>query len=127
MTHALIIDDDTSNLGVLKELLTLEGISFTAVQDATVVEDMLLDIGHIDVVLLDLEMPDIDGYQMFELLSSYPEMRGVPIVACTVHTNELPNARDLGFYSFISKPLDADKFGNQLANILNGTPVWSAY
>lgn len=128
MTHALIIDDDLSNLGVLQQLLTLEGISHTAVQDATQVEAMLPELaGKVDVIIMDLEMPDLDGYQLFQILKSHPQFRDIPIIACTVHINELNTARDMGFDSFLSKPLNLDCFGEQLASILNGNAVWQGY
>lgn len=127
MPHALIIDDDANNLGVLQELLTMEGMHYTAVLDATSVEEMLPTLDPVDVVLLDLEMPDLDGYQLFEILSNMPQMSGVPIVACTVHTNESETAQSLGFHSFIAKPLDVDTFGQNLALILGGERVWQPY
>jgi len=124
MPHALLIDDDVSNLGVLQEILTLEGVAFTAIVDSTRVEDAIPEMEPIDVVFLDLEMPDVDGYQMFQLLKSYPQFDNVPIAACTVHTAEFHTARELGFHSFISKPLDIDAFPHQLAEILQGKSVW---
>lgn len=124
MPHALIIDDDLNNLVVLQQMLTNQGISYTAVQDSTQVEGILQDLDEIDLIVLDLEMPDIDGYQMFEILHSYDQLRGVPITACTVHTNESHNAKDLGFHSFLSKPLDVHRFPEQIQNILAGSPVW---
>ena len=127
MTHALIIDDDRSNLGVLQELLSMQGITYTSVQDSTQVEQVLQTLSAVDLVLLDLEMPDIDGYQLFEILSTYSQLDDVPIVACTVHTGEVQTAREVGFHSFISKPLDVDIFGDQITQILDDKPIWVAY
>lgn len=124
MSHALIIDDDLSNLNVLKQLLTIENVSYTAIHDSTQVEAALSLVPAVDVVLLDLEMPDIDGYQLFEIIHNHPQMQGVPVVACTVHTGEVQTARQIGFHSFISKPLNMDKFGQQLARVLSNEPVW---
>jgi two-component system cell cycle response regulator DivK len=127
MPHALIIDDDRSNLGVLKELLTMEQITYTALTDSTKVEATLAQGDPVDVVILDLGMPNLNGYQVFEIIRQYPHMANVPVVACTVHTGEAQNARMSGFHSFISKPLNIDQFSNQLARILNGESVWQAY
>lgn len=124
MPHALIIDDDLNNLVVLQEMLTHQGISYTAVQDSTQVESVLPKIDPVDVIFLDLEMPDIDGYQMFEILRSYPDLQKVPITAYTVHTGESHNAKELGFHSFISKPLDVHRFPEQIQQILSGRAVW---
>lgn len=75
-----------------------------------------------DVVFLDLEMPNVDSYQMFEILHKYGFNK--PIIACTVHTNEMETARDLGFNGFVSKPLDPLRFTDQISSILSGQPVW---
>jgi len=127
MPHALIVDDDRSNLGVLQELLTLEGFTYTSVQDSTQVEAVIAEMESVDIVLLDLEMPDRNGYEIFRSLREHPRMVNVPIVACTIYSNEILNVRDLGFEGFISKPLDADRFGEQLAALMNGEGVWDAY
>jgi CheY-like chemotaxis protein len=127
MPHALIIDDDRGNLGVLKELLTIEQISYTALNDSTQVEAVLAQGNQIDVVILDLGMPTLNGYQVFKIIGQYPHMANVPVVACTVHTGEVQAARQAGFHSFITKPLNIDQFSAQLTRILGGEPVWQAY
>lgn len=124
MTHVLIIDDDLKNLMVLQEMLNQQGISHTALQDSTQVEAALPSLKHIDAIFLDLEMPDIDGYQLFENFKSYPELQQTPIIAYTVHAGESSNAREMGFHSFISKPLNIHRFPSQIQNILQGIPVW---
>jgi two-component system, cell cycle response regulator DivK len=126
MAHALIIDDDLNNLMVLQQLLEHLGLAYTAIQDSTLVENILAEIGPLDVIFLDLEMPDLNGYQLFDYLKAQPELQTVPIVACTVHTGELHQARNLGFHSFISKPLDVHRFPGQLQKILSGQSVWDA-
>jgi CheY-like chemotaxis protein len=127
MSHALIIDDDRGNLGVLKELLTMEQITYTALNDSTKAQAVLDQADSIDVVILDLGMPNLNGYQVLELIRQYPHMAQVPVVACTVHTGEAQTARQAGFHSFISKPLNIDQFGDQLKRILAGESIWQAY
>ena len=77
----------------------------------------------VDIVFLDLEMPKLDGYEVLVILKQHFG-NNVPIVACTVHTAEINTTRKLGFSSFVAKPLDTDRFPNQLSRILNGDPVW---
>ena len=122
--HALIIDDNASNLGVLGELLSLEGVSFTKVQDPTKFQSVSKTLSRVDVVFLDLEMPQLDGYKVLELLKADSRYDNVPVVAYTVHVSEINVARDMGFHSFLGKPLDAERFPDQLARILRGEPVW---
>jgi CheY-like chemotaxis protein len=123
--HALIIDDDANNLEVLSEILSMLGLDCIAVQDVAKLEDMVSELQQADVIFLDLEMPKIDGYEMLDILKNNIGTTA-PIVACTVHLNEINTARDLGFHSFIGKPIKADRFPDQLERILNNEPVWEA-
>jgi CheY-like chemotaxis protein len=121
--HALIIEDDVYSIEVLSKLLNQQGIAYSAVQDARKVEPMSGELASVDLVFLDLEMPWIDGYEMLRILGEFlrPE---VPVIACSVHTNEALTARDLGFHSFISKPLDMERFPEQIQHILNNDSIW---
>lgn len=122
--RALIIDDNADNVGVLAEMLMLEGLEYTAIQNPTQINSIIAQDASFDVVFLDLEMPHIDGYEMLEKLQADARFEQVPIVAYTVHVSEINVARKLGFHSFVGKPLDADQFPSQLADILSGKPVW---
>ncbi|MBX3086633.1 MAG: response regulator [Anaerolineae bacterium] len=125
-THALIIDDNVDNIGVLAELLTFYGITYTQIEDPVEVGAALTAIDKLDVIFLDLEMPGLNGYEVIELLKHDANHKDVPVVAHTVHTNEINNARQIGFHSFLAKPLDADRFSDQLKRILSGEHVWVA-
>jgi CheY-like chemotaxis protein len=124
MPHALIIDDDPGSLEVMAQLLQDEGITSTAVSKSTTVEGMIDTLKRIDIIFLDLEMPGLDGYQLFARIKDHPGLDSVPIIACTVHTNEVQNIRDRGFNGMISKPLNVDTFGEQVHTILGGTEIW---
>lgn len=124
--HALIIDDNASNIAVLAEMLSLEGWTYTKVQDMVKLGDTLAQLKHVDIVFLDLEMPAFNGYAVYQHLREDPRFEGVPVVVCSVHVSEINNARDRGFNSFLGKPLNADRFPEQLARIMRGEPVWEA-
>ncbi len=123
--HALIIDDDAYSIHVMERLLDQENISYTAIADPTCVEQTLATLDTVNIVFLDLEMPKLDGYEVLAILKNHIDAK-VPIVACTVHTAEMGNTRRQGFFSFVAKPLDHDRFSDQLNRILNGIPVWEA-
>src|SRR5690349_21517971 len=118
-THALIIDDNVDNIGVLAELLTFYGMTYTQIEDPTEVSAALSKLEKLDVIFLDLEMPSLNGYDVIEMLKHDANHKDVPVVAHTVHTNEINNARQIGFHSFLAKPLDADRFSDQLKCILS--------
>lgn len=123
--HALIIDDNPNNLGILAELLSMEGIQSTQVQHSKNLLQVLQQVSSLDLIFLDLEMPDVNGYQVLESIKSDSRFRDVPVAAYTVHVSEVNIARKKGFHSFLGKPLDADRFPEQLARILRGERVWS--
>ena len=127
MTHALIIDDEKSNLDVMGQMLQLAKMDYTAVQDPNSVGAVLEEGTHFDIILLDLEMPDLNGYDVFSMIQDQPHLQGVPVVACSVHTNEINTVRELGFDSFIMKPLDVDNFADQITQVLSGRAIWQAY
>jgi len=122
--HALIIDDDKNSLNVLSQMLQFQGINSSTISDPLQIGEALKKLPPINVVFLDLEMPESNGFRVFDQLKSDPRFEHVPIVACTVHTSQMSRTRSLGFHSFIGKPIDADRFPEQLQQILSGVPVW---
>ncbi len=125
--HALIIDDNQSNADVLEVLLKNEGLSSTVVTLPRALPAALDQLsGPVDVVFLDLELPNHDGFELLDALKAHPHLGGAPIVAYTVHTSEIGAAREAGFHSFLGKPLNTREFPDQLRRILDGQPVWEA-
>lgn len=122
--HALIIDDNAKNTAVLAGLLSREGVTHTTVNNPNRLSATLQQIEPVDVVFLDLEMPGKSGFDVFEMLKQDERFANVPIVAYTVHISEMHVVHQYGFHSFIGKPLDADRFPDQLARILRGEQVW---
>lgn len=122
--HALIIDDQPGNIDVLALLLQNEGVSHTAITSPRNLADTLEQLGQADVVFLDLEFPNGNGFDMLAELQAHPLLSGIPIVAYTVHVSEIDRARSEGFHSFLGKPLDTRRFPDQLRRILNNEPVW---
>jgi len=120
--HALIIDDNVQNLRVLAQLLLKQGATCTEVSDPRSLSLLLPSLDHVDVVFLDLEMPDMDGYSVKEMLRS--SLDNTPIIAYTVHVSEIQVVRQMGFDGFLGKPLDTRRFPDQFTRILNGEAVW---
>ncbi len=124
--HVLIVDDDSYNVYIMERFLDRENIAYTAVTDTIALENVLKELSRIDLILLDLEMPKRDGYEIVKILKQYLDS-SVPIVACTVHTAEINRTKKLGFSGFIAKPLDMDRFPEQITRILNGETIWEAW
>jgi two-component system chemotaxis sensor kinase CheA len=124
--HVLVIDDDVKSLEVLAEMLGALDVSATVVADVSKLDAILQTIGHIDLALVDLEMPLMNGYEVLKYLRDDLGM-SMPIVACTVYANEIANAKSSGFDGFIGKPLKFRHFPTQFERILNGEGVWEAH
>jgi CheY-like chemotaxis protein len=122
--HALIIDDNQNNVAVLVHLLRQHRVTSTQVITLDQLPRALDTLTQIDVVFLDLEMPERSGYDVLQELQAEDRFVRVPIVAYTVHASEIHTALQVGFHSFLPKPLDSDRFGGQLARILRGERVW---
>jgi CheY-like chemotaxis protein len=123
MVHTLIIDDDPNNVEILQRLLQAQDAECIVILDPTRLKDSWGNLREADVVFLDLEMPHMNGYQVFEILQNELGPT-VPIIAYTVHISEINRVRELGFHGFLGKPLDAVRFPDQLTRILRGEPVW---
>ena len=119
---ALLVDDNRSNLLVIQSELLRLGFVVTAVNHPDRVAQTLDAMDRIDVVFLDLEMPSQDGFGVFKNLLEL----GIdaPIVAYTVHLEQLAKVREAGFAGLIAKPLDIDRFPAALEDILKGCKVW---
>jgi len=99
----LIVDDTIANLDILIELL--DGYD---VIDATNGEDAL-DIAqneNIDLILLDIMMPQMDGYQVCQKLKENPKTKDIPVIFITAKTDEesIEEAFDIGGADYITKP-----------------------
>lgn len=122
--RALIIDDNPTNLVVLKQALELEGVTPLLYETPRNIEKILGEIGPVDIVFLDLEFPNYNGLDIIQEFKKDPRLANVPFVAYTVHTSLQNEAQAAGFHSFLGKPLDVDRFPDQLQRILSGEPVW---
>ncbi len=121
--HALAVDDNDNSLEVISQLLNFEGIGCTTLQDPSQVLQTLATLDRVDLAFIDLEMPHIDGYAVFKTLRSQLGKRA-RLICWTVHISEINNVRRAGFDGFLSKPLDSDRFPEQLRRILSGQSVW---
>lgn len=121
---ALIIEDDATSIAVLQQLLENVGVEAEVITDNFRISDHLQQAQRPDVVFLDLEMPQANGYTVLEYIQQNPKFDGLPIVAYTTHISHLNDAKRAGFHSFLGKPLDGKLFREQLTRILSDIPVW---
>ena len=102
----LVVDDERTNRELLSSLLELEGYAVEEAQDGF--EALAKSAMDLDVILLDLMMPDIDGFEVARRIRADTEARDVPIIMVTAldGKEERLRAIDAGANDFISKPID---------------------
>ncbi len=120
----LLIDDNRLNRDVLGVLLRKLGIEYVMLESPLNLQQLLNEIDHLEAVFLDLEMPVMNGYEGLAVLKAHPVTQDTPVVAYTVHVSQVNQAKQAGFDSFLSKPIDSNRFPEYLERILNGQAVW---
>jgi DNA-binding response OmpR family regulator len=82
MTKIMIVDDDVETTDILESILKLEGYEPTSVNDSTVAVQ-IASLLRPDLFLLDLMMPEIDGFKLCRLLRAIPSFSNTPIIIVT--------------------------------------------
>jgi class 3 adenylate cyclase len=103
----LVVDDDPVNRSMLSRTLEADGHEVTTVESGSEALDLLRS-HDVDVVLLDVVMPTMDGYQVLERLKADPELRHLPVVMVTAVDDVASAVRciELGADDYLSKPVD---------------------
>ncbi|MDY0019069.1 MAG: response regulator [Anaerolineae bacterium] len=123
----LIVEDNFSNFLLMTRLLAFLGVKKCEWKaSGWKVLEFAETLGGIDLVLMDLMLPDADGFESLQSLRSHPRFEQVPIVAVTANVSQgsVERARKAGFDGFIGKPLDPDRFPDQVRRALLGEEVW---
>ena len=115
----LIVDDNPTNLKLAADVLECEGHTIARARDAEEAQKVLKD-NQPDLILMDIQLPGMDGLTLTRLLKGNPSYQDIPIVALTALAmkGDEDKARDARFYSYITKPIETRKFPGQVAEIL---------
>ena len=109
--RVLVVDDSAVNLMVAQRILQSEGaLVATCGNGREAVDRLTLGQERFDLVLMDVQMPILDGHQATRALRQQPELQGLPIVALTAgaQSSERHEALHAGMNDFISKPFNAE-------------------
>jgi len=106
----LIVDDTPANLGMLVDLLSEHGFDVSIAEDgASALKQIELRLP--DLILLDVLMPDLDGYATCERLKRHPRARDIPVMFMTGLTDTISKVRGfrLGAVDYITKPFEPEE------------------
>ncbi len=103
----LVVDDSKLNVMIVKDILETEEYSVFSSYDGNSVIEMCYEISP-DVILLDIIMPGMDGFQVCKLLKNNTRTKDIPVIMITSRTNssDVKRALDLGAFDYIKKPID---------------------
>jgi two-component system, cell cycle response regulator DivK len=118
MKKILVVEDVEFNRDLLVQLLEDEYEILTAVDGAAGIE--LAEREHPDVILMDLSLPVIDGWEATRRIKANQSVRDIPIIALTAHAmrGDAERALNCGCDDYLSKPLDEEVLFQKLARFL---------
>ena len=117
--NILIVDDDNRNIYALKTALEKRGMHILVAKDGLECLEVLQANPDIDLVLMDIMMPNMDGYEAMTIIRQQMKRIDLPIIALTAKAmkNDRDKSLQAGASDYISKPLNLD----QLISVLR---VW---
>lgn len=127
--RVFLVEDNLANRAIMQILLEQNGARTNFERWGKDTVSKLRKFMPVDIILLDLMFPDgVTGYDVFDEIRSHPEFDHIPIVAVSASdpSSAIPKTKKMGFSGFITKPVDYDRFPDDIVSIMNNKPVWDA-
>lgn len=117
----LLVEDEPDNLEVIAETLHYYGIAVKTAQNGFEGLEVLRDFIP-TLILLDLSMPKMDGWEMQKRVKSDPKTQNIPVIALTAHamSGDKEQALAVGFDGYLTKPISIPNFLKDLRVALEG-------
>jgi two-component system cell cycle response regulator DivK len=115
----LYVEDSQDNRTLVRRVLQSEGFQVLEAEDASHAM-LVLNDQHPDLILMDINLPEVDGYSLTTHLKLRPELKSVPIIALTANVMRGDRERSLeaGCDGYIQKPIDVDTLAEQIDNYI---------
>lgn len=115
MIRLLLVEDNPANEKLARLALTCEGFDVVSVADGPAALAALVDQAF-DVVLLDIQLPSMNGLEVLERIRVQPRLQALPVLAVTAYAMGTDRERFLaaGFADCITKPIDVDTFADRV-------------
>src|SRR5215510_12951210 len=122
----LVVEDNVANFVLIARMLGYLGIHCEWKTSGYEVVEYADTLQRLDLILMDIRLPYEDGYGALKKIRASERLKSIPIIAVTAEASvdQMNKAKSSGFDGFLGKPLDPDKFPDQIRRILAGEPVW---
>lgn len=112
----LIIDDDSRNIFALTAVLKAKKYTCLSASSARTGFGLIENDEDIAIVLMDMMMPDMDGYQAMAKMKEFPKLKDIPVIAVTAQAMVGDKERCLqaGAVGYVSKPINIDELVNHI-------------
>ena len=119
MPTILLVEDNALNRDMLSRRLIRRGYTVITANDGAQGHDMACSEAP-DLILMDVGLPEMDGWQVTRLLKSNSRTRGIPIIALTAHAllTDREKAREVGCDDYDTKPVDFVRLSQKIENLL---------
>jgi DNA-binding response OmpR family regulator len=123
-THILVIDDDLKILAILQALLTPWGLRVTTLSDPQEIWDVL-PVAKPDLLILDIEMPIINGLDLCKAIRNHPDWSALPIIFLTAYSeaNLIQQVFAIGADDFVNKPVVGPEIISRISNLMERQQV----
>jgi DNA-binding response OmpR family regulator len=124
MTRVLVVDDDADIRLLVAELLRLTGYEVDTAASGVEALGRLADATRPDLVLLDVQMPELDGWDTLRGIRADHGLRDLPVVLCTVKSGPVDTALGwtLGCDGYVVKPFAIDALVGEVEAVLARSP-----
>jgi CheY-like chemotaxis protein len=115
----LVVEDTDDDLAMVSKILGFHGIQVYVARDGAQCMDMLYDVQP-DLVIMDLAMPGMDGWQTLAAIRADARFAGLPVVAATAYynTDMGDEAHNAGFDAYFQKPLNPRSLVQHLSGLI---------
>ena len=125
--HVLVVEDNVPNFVLIARMLAFMGVQRCEWKTSGWQVVQFADtLPKVDLILMDIRLPYEDGYQALQKIRAHSRLKDTMVVAVTAEASEkqMKKARNSGFDGFLGKPLDPDRFPEQIQRLLAGEEVW---
>jgi two-component system chemotaxis response regulator CheY len=114
----LTVDDSASMRALLRASLTAQGFRIEGAEDGEHGLERMHEVQP-DLLITDINMPKMNGFELIEAVRGVPEFRGTPILVLSTEFSDdkKARARNAGATGWITKPFDADKLGAAIRRV----------